>query len=134
MRRITYKQKFSLSGLLKMLVWGMVREVLHLFGKGLSFGFVLFLTLSTLSLLGRSMNVLGSSLKSGSVSQSQQTSVQAYGGARQMLPRVSGAVYPNGEYSPRPVKATDARDTIRESGYFVNAVQSFMHSLAGFSK
>ncbi len=46
-----------MSGSLRLLVWGVVLEVLHLFGKGLRLGFVLFLALSTLSMPGRSKSV-----------------------------------------------------------------------------
>lgn len=132
MKSIEYEDR-SLNLFFKVLVMGIFRQILMLFGRGLSLGFVLFLALSTLSLLNRGMDFFDSSSKGSKAGLVKQQSFQA-------APQVSGAPYrvayqpySSGAYT-RSNKTQDARDTIRESGYFVGSVESFMRSLARFSK
>ncbi|HRK61703.1 MAG TPA: hypothetical protein PLY88_04045 [Candidatus Omnitrophota bacterium] len=132
MEAIEYEEKRSLNAFLKVFVKGILQQILILFGRGLSLGFVLFLALSTLSLLNRGMDFLGISSngsKSGSVKQAQTfqspVSVSAY--------RVNPQPYNSGAYT-RSNKTQDTRDAIRESGYFVSSVESFVRALSRFSK
>ena len=133
MKAIKYQEDRSLSLFLKLLVKGIFSQILMLFGKGLSLVFVLFLALSTLSLLNRGMDFLGSSSKKSSVGLSQHQSFQAAVPVSGSPYRVTSQPYSCGA-NTRLNKTQDARDAIRESGYFVSSVESFMRSLSRFSK
>jgi len=132
MKAIEHQEGRYLSMFLKVLK-GIFSEILMLFGKGLSLGFLLFLALSTLSLLNRGMDSLDSSSKSSKAGLSQRQTFQP-------AAPVSGSPYSvisqpySGGANTRSNKTRDARNAIRESGYFVSSVESFMRSLSRFSK
>lgn len=133
MKAIKYQEDRSLSVFLKGLVKGIFGVILMLFGKGLSLGFVLFLALSTLSLLNRGMDSLDSSSKSSKAGLSQRQTFQTVAPVSRLPYRVMPQPYSGGA-NTRLNKTQDARDAIRESGYFVSSVESFMRSLGRFSK
>ena len=133
MKSIEYEEDRSLNAFFKVLVKGIFRQILMLFGRGLSLGFVLFLALSTLSLLNRGMDFLDHSSKGSKAGLVNQQSFQAASPISGKSYRVISQPYVNGAYT-RPNKTKDTRDAIRESGYFVSSVESFMRSLARFSK
>jgi hypothetical protein len=133
MKSIEYEEDRSLNLLFKVFVMGIFRQILMLFGRGLSLGFVLFLALSTLSLLIRGMDFLDSSSKGNKAGQVKQQNFQAASQVSGTPYRVISQPYVSGAYT-RSNKTQDTRDAIRESGYFVSSVESFMRSLARFSK
>ena len=133
MKAIEYQKDRSLKVFLKHLVKGIIGQILMLFGKGLSLGFVLFLALSTLSLLNRGMDFLDSSSKKSSAGLSQRQTFQTAASVSRLPYHVNSQPYSGGAYT-RSGKTQETRDAIRESGYFVNAVESFMRSLSRFSK
>lgn len=133
MKSIEYKEDRSLSMFLKVIVRGIFSQILMLFGKGLSLGFVLFLALSTLSLLNRGMDSLSSSSKGSKAGLSQRQNFQTAAPVLGLPYRVASQPNSGGTFT-RSNQAQNARDTIRESGYFVSSVESFVRSLSRFSK
>ncbi len=133
MKAIKYQEDRSLSMFLKVIVRGIFSQILMLFGKGLSLGFVLFLALSTLSLLNRGMDSLSSSSKGSKAGLSQRQNFQTAAPVLGLPYRAASQPYSGGTFT-RSNQAQNARDTIRESGYFVSSVESFMRSLSRFSK
>ena len=133
MKAIKYQEDRSLSVFVKGLVKGIFSVILMLFGKGLSLGFVLFLALSTLSLLNRGMDSLDSFSKKSSAGLSQRQTFQTAAPGSRLPYRAISQPYSGGA-NTRLNKTQDARDAIRESGYFVSSVESFMRSLGRFSK
>ena len=112
------------------------RDLGALVKKGIGLGVVLFLALTTLSVLNQSQSFLKSLVKQR-VEQviapiSQMT--QPQGMSPVIVQRsvyAAAAVYP--KQASRSVQ-TDARGTIRESGYFVGEVERFMRTLARLGK
>ena len=94
---------------------------------------MLFLALSTLSLLNRGMDSLGSSSKGSKAGLSQRQIFQPAAPVSRLPYRVISQPYSGGA-NTRLNKTQDARDAIRESGYFVSSVESFMRSLGRFAK
>ena len=133
MKAIENQEDRSLSMFLKVFVRGIFSQILMLFGKGLSFGFVLFLALSTLSLLNRGMDSLSSSSKGNNAGLSQRQNFQMAAPVSRLPYRAVSQPYSGGAYT-RSNQGQNARDTIRESGYFVSSVESFMRSLGRFAK
>ncbi len=133
MKAIKYQEDHCLCVFLKRLVKGIFSVILMLFGKGLSLGFVLFLALSTLSLLNRGMDSLDSSSKSSKAGLSQRQTFQTAAPVSRLPYRVMSQPYSGGA-NTRLNKTQDTRDAIRESGYFVSSAESFMRSLGRFSK
>ena len=133
MKAIEYQEDRSLSVFLKVLVRGIFSQILMLFGKGLSLGLVLFLALSTLSLLNRGMDSLSSSSKGSKAGLSQRQNFQAPASVLGLPYHAASQPYSGGTLT-RSNETRNARDTIRESGYFVSSVESFVRSLGRFSK
>jgi len=133
MKAIEYKEDRSLIVFLKVFVRGIFSHILMLFGKGLSLGFVLFLALSTLSLLNRGMDTLSSSSKGSKAGLSQRQKFQTAAPVLGLPYRAASQPNSGGTFT-RSNQAQNARDTIRESGYFVSSVESFVRSLSRFSK
>ena len=86
MKSIEYEEDRSLNAFFKVLVKGIFRQILMLFGRGLSLGFVLFLALSTLSLLNRGMDFFDHSSKGSKAGLVNRQSFQA-------APQISGTPY-----------------------------------------
>ncbi len=104
-----------------------------LFRRGLSFGLVLFVALSTLSILNRGTDSFGEflGLKKHGVAPADDTPRML------LVPRTSQGY--TSAYSYRPPTGSgrgtsSTRDTIRESSYFLNALQDFSNSLGRFEK
>jgi len=133
MKAIECKEGRSLIAFLKVFVRGIFSYILMLFGKGLSLGFVLFLALSTLSLLNRGMDSLSSSSKVSKAGLSQRQNFQTAAPVLGLPYRAASQPNSGGTFT-RSNQAQNARDTIRESGYFVSSVESFVRSLSRFSK
>lgn len=133
MKAIENQKDRSWRVFVSVFVRGIFSHILMLFGKGWSLGFVLFLALSTLSLLNRGMDSLSSSSKISKAGLSQRQNFQTTAPVLGMP--YHAASQPNsGGTLPRSDQARNARDTIRESGYFVSSVESFVRSLGRFSK
>ena len=133
MKAIENQNDRSLRVFVSGFVRGIFSHILMLFGKGLSLGFVLFLALSTLSLLNRGMDSLSSSSKSSKAGLSQRQNFQIAVPVSRLPYRVASQPDAGGAYT-RSNQTQNARDTIRESGYFVSSVESFMRSLGRFAK
>lgn len=133
MKAIENQKDRSWRVFVSVFVRGIFSHILMLFGKGLSLGFVLFLALSTLSLLNRGMDSLSSSSKISKAGLSQRQNFQTAAPVLGM-PYHAASQSNSGGTLPRSDQARNARDTIRESGYFVSSVESFMRSLGRFAK
>ena len=112
------------------------RDLGALVKKGIGLGVVLFLALTTLSVLNQSQSFLKSLVKQrvGQVIApiSQMTQPPGMSPVNVQRPVYAApAVYP--KQASRSVQ-TDARGTIRESGYFVGELERFMRTLARLGK
>ena len=133
MKAIENQNDRSLRVFVSGFVRGIFSHILMLFGKGLSLGFVLFLALSTLSLLNRGMDSLSSSSKGSKAGLSQRQNFQTLAPVSRLPYHVASQPDAGGVYT-RSNQTRNARDTIRESGYFVSSVESFVRSLSRFAK
>jgi len=103
--------------------------------RGLSLGLVLFLALSTLSMMNRGVDSIGSFL---GLKKQERVAAPAFDSPRVlMVPRASQGYA--SAYSYRPPTGggrgtSNTRDTIRESSYFLNALRDFSNSLGRFAK
>ena len=115
-------------------------EVVSLVRKGISLGVVLFLALATLSVLNRSADFL----KDSSKTRNDQSILRgvSYGsgsavsqGPRNLLvPRYVSVVPAVSFRQERHSAPTNARDTLRESGYFVSDLDRFSRTLSQFGR
>jgi hypothetical protein len=103
--------------------------------RGVSLGFVLFLALSTLSLLNLGADKIEASFKDVFVTKKVEAK------SNPVITPARTTVRPVVIYQKPPVVSTvsrgsngDLTKTIRESGYLVNAVESFTRSLGRFAQ
>lgn len=97
--------------------------------RGVSLGLVLFLALSTLSILNRGTDFLQSAMAN---------SVKSGHGASRNLVIPRRVTVPASVYAVRTPRASvpqeSARETLRETGYFLNELKHFTQTLARFGK
>ncbi len=110
-------------------------ELAFLVRRGLSLGVMLFLALTTLSFLNRGAGYLEASAKFSAVGKRSEAVVVAPVARNLVIPRHTAA-RPSSGYAFQPALAVStyspktARDTLRESGYLINEIDSFARSLA----
>ncbi|MFH0986037.1 MAG: hypothetical protein V1882_11010 [Candidatus Omnitrophota bacterium] len=106
--------------------------------KGLSLGVMLFLAFTTLSFLNRGAGYLEASLAKTEVRKQSEAAVPSFSrgnvNVRQaFVGQVSGRVY-RPAVIPEAYSPKNTRDTLRESGYLVNELESFARTLARFGR
>ena len=106
--------------------------------KGLSLGVMLFLAFTTLSFLNQGAGYLKASLVKPVVVKQSEAAVPSFlrgnVNVRQaVVGQVSGRVY-RPAVIPEAYSPKNTRDTLRESGYLVNELESFARTLARFGR
>lgn len=136
MKRTIASEPCTMIGKFKAIVSEFFGNLGALVKKGIGLGVVLFLALTTLSVLNQGQSFLISLVKER-VAQvvapiGQMTQPQGVSPVMIQRPVLTApVVYPR---QASRSSQTDARGTIRESGYFVGEIERFMRTLARFGK